>query len=399
MPLYVYEALNRQGEQIREQGVFDSTATMYRTLKAKGLTLINYRRLYITSALIAGRRLKRLVAAEFLRNLAMILKGGVPLLQALEDFLNTPLDPVLKRKLQLIYAFISDGYQLSEAMEEAGGFSDIVVVLARIGEESGNLDRTLHDAATHLENIQDIINRTRSALTYPLFVLSAMTGALAFWLLYIFPQMLELFKSMGITELPAATRLLVSSVAIVKKGWPVLPVIVVLFVSLRMIAQHRPNIKYYWDLFWMKMPLCGRIIRASQYAFFFEYLSLLTGAGIAVVKGMEIMANSLQNQVMRDAIGNIRQDVVSGTSLTDAFKSTGFFEHFIIRLISVGEQTGNMPEQLKVLADFYLKQVRTMVKALAKTIEPAMIVLAGAMFVLIAMALLGPIYDLITRIQ
>ncbi len=399
MPLYSYEALNRQGEQIREQGVFDSSATMYHALKAKGLTLINYRRLYLSSVLIRSRGLKRAVAAEFLRNLAMILKGGVPLLQALEDFLNTPADPVLKRKLQLIYNLISDGYQLSEAMEEAGGFSDIVVVLARIGEESGNLDRTLKDAATHLENIQDIINRTRSALTYPLFVLSAMTGALAFWLLYVFPQMLELFRGMGITQLPATTKFLISAVAIAKKGWPLLPAMVLIFVSLRVAAQNSTKIKYYWDLFWMKMPLSGRIIRASQYAFFFEYLSLLTGAGIAVVKGMEIMASSLQNQVMRNAIQKIRQDVVSGTSLTDAFKSTGFFAHFIIRLISVGEQTGNMPEQLKVLADFYLKQVRTMVKTLAKTIEPAMIVLAGAMFVLIAMALLGPIYDLITRIQ
>jgi len=399
MPFYVYEAINSAGQQVRDEGVFDSTGAMYLTLKKKGLTLTDYHRRWFSPGGITGRRIKRIVAAEFLRNLAMIIGGGVTLMQALEDFLNMPLEPALKKKLRVIHGKISEGFQLSEALEEAGGFSPFVIVLARIGEESGSLDRTLMDAADHLESIQDIISRTRSALSYPLFVLFAMCGALAFWLLYVFPQMLELFNGMGITDLPLATRMLVGAVDLLKAWWPLFPAVLVSLGIVRLIARRHNGMKYYWDLTWMKVPLFGTIIRASQFAFFFEYLSLLTGAGIDIVNSMEIMTASVNNQVMRQGLERIKKDVMAGHGLTEAFQATGFFEHFIIRLVSVGEQTGNMPEQLRVLAAFYMKRVKTLVDTIAKTIEPVMIVFAGGMFVIIAMGLLGPIYDLMTRIQ
>jgi type II secretory pathway component PulF len=399
MPFYIYEAINSMGQQIRDEGLFDSAAAMYLALSKKGLTLVDYRRRWFTPGGITGRRVKRMVAAEFLRNLAMIISGGVTLLQALEDFLDTPLEPALKKKLKLIHQRISEGFQLSEAIEEAGGFSPFVVVLARIGEESGSLDRTLQDAADHLESIQDIINRTRSALSYPIFVLIAMGGALGFWLLYVFPQMLELFKGMGITELPLTTTMLIGAVNLFKVWWPIFPAFLVALGAIRLLAQRHKGIKFYWDLFWMKMPLFGTIIRASQFAFFFEYLSLLTRAGIDIVNSMEIMAASVSNQVMRQGLDRIKADVMAGHGLTDAFRATESFEPFIIRLVSVGEQTGNMPVQLKVLGDYYMKKVRTLVNTIAKTIEPVMIVFAGGMFVIIAMGLLGPIYDLMTRIQ
>ncbi len=399
MPLYVYQAINSAGEQVSDQGVFDSAGAMYLALKQKGLILVDYKRRWFTSGIMKQRRVKRMVAAEFFRNLSMILAGGVTLLQALEDFLDTPLDPALRKKLQFIHARISEGFQFSEALEEAGGFSPLVIVLARIGEESGNLDRTLRDAADHLENIQDIINRTRSALSYPMFVLFAMFGALAFWLLYVFPQMLELFAGMGITDLPLVTRALMTATDLLKQWWPAIPALFITLGFIHFLARRNERLKYWHDLFLMKIPLFGTIIRASQFAFFFEYLSLLTGAGIDIVNSMEIMAASVRNQVMRSGVGKIKADVMSGHGLTDAFQATGFFEHFIIRLVSVGEQTGNMPEQLKTLADYYMKRVRTLVDAMAKTIEPVMITFAGGMFVIIAMGLLGPIYDLMTRIQ
>ncbi len=399
MPLYLFEAIDSSGKPVRGEGVFESSGTMYIALKKKGLMLTGYRHRRFSLDRLRPAGLKRLAVAEFLRNLSMIIRGGVPIIQAIEDFLNNPAEPALKKKLVVIHDRLAEGFQLSQALEEAGGFSPIVVVLARIGEESGNLDKTLHDAATHLENIQDIINKTRNALTYPLFVLFAMTGALAFWLLYVFPQMLELFRGMGITQLPVATRILMGGVDLLRQWWPAVPIFLAVLGILRFLARKNMEIKFYWDLFWMKLPLLGSIIRASQFAFFFEYLSLLTRAGIDVVKSMEIMTASVSNQVVRRGLEKIKSEVMAGHGLTDAFKATEFFEHFIIRLVSVGEQTGNMPEQLKTLADFYMNRVGTLVNAISRTIEPVMIVFAGGMFVIIAMGLLGPIYDLMTRIQ
>ena len=159
MPLYFFEAIDSFGKPVRDEGIFESSATMYLALKKKGLVLTDYKRRRFSLDNLRTSRLKRMVVAEFLRNLSMIIRGGVPIIQAMEDFLNNPAEPALKRKLAVIYDRLTEGFQLSEALEAAGGFSPIVVVLARIGEESGNLDKTLSNAATHLENIQDIINK------------------------------------------------------------------------------------------------------------------------------------------------------------------------------------------------------------------------------------------------
>ncbi len=399
MASFVYEALTQEGDVVRGTGDFDSSRDLYGYLRSRGLTLLNYRRRWLSLAARRTGRMKRLVVAEFLRNLGMMIGGGVQLLTALEDFAANPMDPALKARLQVICRRISEGFLLSDAMKEAGGFSPVVIVLARIGEESGNLDRTLRDAAAHLENVQDIIDRTRRALTYPAFVLTAMTGALAFWLLYVFPQILRLFKEMGVAELPLTTRILMEAVNMAQVWWPVVPVGMAALFLLWIMARRNSRVKYMWDMVWMRLPLAGSIIKASQYAFFFEYLALLTRSGVNIVKSMEIMTESVTNQVLKRGLEKIKADVMGGSGLTEAFRETGFFEHFIIRLVSVGEQTGNMPEQLQLLAGFYIKKVQALTEAIAKTIEPALIVLAGGMFALIIVGLLGPIYDLMTRIQ
>ncbi len=399
MPLYYYEAINSSGRLVRDQGNFDSHDSLYQGLKKRGLTLTNYRRRWFLSGDLGKRHIKRMVVAEFLRNLAMTIKGGVTLMQAIEDFMDSPLEPVLKAKLSVIHERLAEGFQFSEAMQEAGGFPPLVIVLAKIGEESGTLDKTLKDAAVHLETVQDILNKTRSALSYPIFVLLAMSGALGFWLLYVFPQMLELFKGMGITHLPVTTRVLIGAVDILKVWWPLILSIPGAFGVLTLMARRYDRIKYYLDILWIKLPLFGRIIRASLMAFFFEYLSLLTAAGIDIVRSMEIMTDSVGNQVMKKGLEQIRRDVMAGHGLTTAFRATGFFDNFIIRLVNVGEQTGNMPEQLKELARYHMKKVNRLVNAISKAIEPVMIVFAGGMFILIALGLLGPIYDLMTRLQ
>ncbi|WP_457572958.1 type II secretion system F family protein [Desulfolithobacter sp.] len=400
MPLFIYEATDATGEKIRDEGEYPSVAALYTDLRNQGFTLLNYRKKLQLNLSIGQRKIRRLVLAEFFRNLSLLVQGGVPLRQAIQDLYRNPGDPGLKAALKEIKRKIEGGELLSEAMKaQPRVFGKILVVLVTIGEETGTLDRTLNDAARHLERTEEIISNTRRAITYPAFIGVAMTAALAFWMLYVLPQLLTLFKSMGMTELPLATRVLIVSVDICKTWWPLIPGIA-LFVGLTgFLARKNTRIKYAWDRCWSSMPLAGRILKASQLAFLFEYLSLLSEAGIHIVRSLQIMEESINHQVLKKGIQQIETSVMEGRGLAESFTRVQMFEPFIIRMISVGEQTGTMPSQLKILSDFYLDRVNKLVDTMAKTLEPILITFSGLIFMVIAVGLLGPIYDLMTQIK
>ncbi|WP_456384425.1 type II secretion system F family protein [Desulfolithobacter sp.] len=400
MPFFVYEAADAAGQKIRDQGEYPSVAALYTDLRSQGLTLLDYRKKLKLNLSIGQRKVRRLVLAEFFRNLSLLVQGGVPLRQAIQDLYQNPGDPTLKTALKEISLKIEGGELLSEAMKaQPRIFGKILVVLVTIGEETGTLDRTLNDAARHLERTEEIISNTRQAITYPAFICAAMTAALAFWMLYVLPQLLSLFSSMGMTDLPLTTRVLVVSVDVCKTWWPLVPGIVLLVSLAGFLAGKNARIKYAWDLCWSSTPLLGRILKASQLAFLFEYLSLLSEAGIHIVRSLQIMEGSINHQVLKRGIKQIETAVMDGQSLAESFTRIQMVEPFIIRMISVGEQTGTMPGQMKILADFYLARVNKLVDTMSKTLEPLLITLAGLIFMVIAIGLLGPIYDLMTQIK
>ncbi|OCC15093.1 Type II secretory pathway, component PulF [Dissulfuribacter thermophilus] len=400
MPHYIYEALTNTGERIKDEGEYPSVGALYQDLRQRGLTLLDYKKKFSFDLSFIPQKIKRPILAEFFRNLSLLIRGGVPIKQAIEDLYKSPGDPALKKALGKILKRIDEGQLLSEAMKEQPRvFGKIVLVLVTIGEETGSLDRTLEDAATHIERVEEIISNTKRAITYPAFVATAMTGALIFWMLYVLPQILSLFTGLGMKNLPQTTKLLIVSVDIFKVYWQVIPLSVFALLILYIVSKKNDRLKYYWDLMWSYMPILGNVLKASQLAFFFEYLALLTKAGIDIVRSLEIMEKSVSHQVLKRAINSVRMDVMDGNGLTESFSKIKLFEPFILRMIGVGEQTGDMPGQLQILARFYLDKVNKLVDAMAKTLEPALIVVSGLIFVIIALGLLGPIYELMGKIQ
>ncbi len=400
MPHYTYEALTNSGERIKDEGEYPSVGALYQDLRQRGLTLLDYKKKLSLDLSFIPQKVKRPILAEFFRNMSLLIRGGVPIRQAVDDLYKSPGDPALKKALGKILKRIDEGQLLSEAMKEQSRvFGKIVLVLVTIGEETGSLDRTLEDAAIHLERVEEIISNTKRAVTYPAFVATAMVGALIFWMLYVLPKLLSLFTGLGMKDLPQATKLLIVTVDIFKAYWQVIPLSVFALLILYIISKKNDHLKYYWDLMWSYMPIIGNVLKASQLAFLFEYLALLTKAGIDIVRSLEIMEKSVSHQVLKKAINSVRMDVMDGNGLTDSFSKIKLFEPFILRMIGVGEQTGNMPDQLQILARFYLDRVNKLVDAMAKTLEPALIVVSGLIFVVIALGLLGPIYELMGKIQ
>ena len=399
MPRFVYESLTRSGVLVKSEGRFESLQDLFLQLDGKGETLVNYRQRILPSVSFGRKQLKRPVLSEFFRNLALLIKGGVPLREAIDDMTSPPCNKVLMETFQGVGRRIDDGLMFSEAVQDSTTLIPrIMMPLIAIGEETGNLDRTLTDGADHLDRIENIMSSTRRALTYPTVVLIAMFGALAFWMLFVLPQLLELFNSMGIVELPLATRILIAMTEATATWWPVLPALALLFFLFYGLTKRNDKAHYVWDVFWSRMPLIRSVIKCSQLAFFFEYTSMLTSAGINILRSMELMEQSVSNQILKKGIALIRKEISEGNPMSEAIASFGYFEPFIMRMVRVGEQTGNMSEQFNFLAQHYMDRVDKLVSAMSKTIEPIIIGVAGFIFAIIALGLLGPVYNMISKI-
>lgn len=399
MPRFSYETINLAGQVTRNQGTYASVQELFTVLDAKGETLVNYRQKLLPALPRIRKSLKRPVLAEFFRNLSLLLKGGVPLREALEDMTKPPCHPVLGETFQDVGKRIDDGLLFSEALQNASTLIPrIMMPLISIGEETGNLDRTLKDGADHIDRLEAIISSTRRALIYPCVVLLAMFAALAFWMLFVLPQLMDLFKTMGIKDLPLTTRILITGTELFAQWWPIIPAILLLFMLFYGLTKRSDKVHIIWDQLWDRVPLIKAVIRCSQLAFFFEYTAMLTSAGINILRSLELMEQSVSNQILKKGIALMCKEIKEGNPMSDAIATFGFFEPFVLRMVRVGEQTGNMSEQFNLLANHYLDKVDKLVAAMSKTIEPLIIAIAGFIFAIIALGLLGPVYNMISQI-
>lgn len=399
MPHFSYEIRDRAGRRVKEEGTFLSVEELYQAVRSRGGNLVQYRQHLLPKLPRMQKKLARPILSEFFRNLALLISGGVPLREALEDLVKPPCHPALREIFKKVGHSIEDGLLFSEALRGAGSkIPRIILPLISIGEETGRLDQTLKDGADHIDRVERIVSSTRRALIYPSVVLFSMFAALTFWMIFVLPQLLEMFETMGITELPLATRILMKSIDIFTVWWPILPVIFSILLLFYLISRKNETIQYWWDQLWMHVPLMKTIIRSSQLAFFFEYTSMLMDSGVNILRSLELMEISVKNQILKRSVVSIRRQIADGRAMSDAISSFGFFEPFVLRMVRVGEQTGNMPEQLNLLAGYYMEKVDKLVTALSKTLEPIIIAVAGVIFAIIALGLLGPVYNMISQI-
>jgi type II secretory pathway component PulF len=225
-----------------------------------------------------------------------------------------------------------------------------------------------------------------------------MAGAFLFWMLYVLPKVLSMFKTMGI-KLPMATRILLTTVNIVNRFWYLMFMPLIFFVIFYVVSRYNDRVKKALHLSIMKVPIMGPIVTNSVVAFFFEYFSLLVSVGITIFRAFEIMEEATGNLVVRDVIKKVRSSLGEGANLQEAFAGPKFFDLFVVRMITVGESTGELDKQLRYIADFYMKKVNGMVDTISKTLEPVVLAGAAVLLLLIILGLLGPVYDMLGKIK
>lgn len=337
--------------------------------------------------------------AGFLRDLAVMTGAGVPVLDALQaiaeeyEYADNP------RVAGVARALLNDldsGTSISGAFERhADIFPETIRNLVAIGDEIGAVDRVLLEGSEHMERIARMSRSSRRALIYPAFVFAAMAAAAAFWVFYVIPKISQLFRQMGV-ELPAVTRYVLDGADWLTAHSRIVVLLTVILVVGPVIAVKASKpFRHHLHRLGHRLPVTRVLMRSAGMAFISEYLALLITAGLDMVHSLGVMERSISDEFYRARISAVRRVVERGERLGPAMRQIGGFPAMAVRMISVGEETGTLDRQLKHLAAEYRLRFDHVMESLGEVIRPLVILVAGAMFIVMIIALLLPVYELI----
>ena len=372
----------------------DGSLTLY-VKKLGGLGEVGFRLMDMRPK----RRLPRSVLAEIFNNLSLMLRAGMPLVAALAEVAQMDEFPGIRADFEEMIERIQGGAGFTES---AGRLPHIfprsVLHLLRMGEETGRLDAMLKDASEHLQRLQKIFSDTKQALLYPAFVLAAISGGMLFWFAYVVPKIVGLFKEMDV-QLPAITLLLIDVADFVEAYYlHLIAGSIALVLVLAVLRYQSRGFKKSVDALLLRLPVTKSIATASVLAYISEYFAMLMNAGIDIMQSIRILHASVGNEVYRDKMEEVRGFLEVGEGISDSFKSARIFPNFVVRMMRVGENSGTLPEQLNYIANQYRDKLAVLVATIGKSIEPLILLVAGAIFAVIIIGLFLPIYDLVSRV-
>lgn len=348
---------------------------------------------------LARGRIQRVDLAEFFRGLSVMLRGGVPVIEALDEFALDGQHAAIAALAVDIRENLRSGQGFSQSLEEhADVIPETVLSLARIGEASGTLDLTMTRAAEHLARVVRIGKDSKRAMVYPAFVLVSVLAAAMFWLYYVVPGVMDMFRQMGV-HLPWLTTIIMHFADAVRQHFVlIVSVFLILIGAFVLLVIRNARVRKKLHKLGYHAPVTRVLVRSSSLAFITEYLSLMLSSGVDVLQSLEVLERATTNEVYREGIAAARASVMQGNSLSSALRETGLFSGFMVRMVSVGEQTGSMDRQLAYLADEYRHRFGHVMATLGEVIQPAVMVLVGGLFVLMVAALFLPIYQIIGHV-
>jgi Type II secretory pathway, component PulF len=336
-----------------------------------------------------------------LRDLSLMLRSGIPIIEGLRTIaaeVRFGTSSGTAAAATLLYEELEGGATVSQAFARHPDlFPEIVCNLVDIGNESGTLDKMFMEASGHLERITSMGRNVRRALIYPIFVFAAIIGAAAFWLYYVIPNLSELFKQLHAKMPPLTMAVIRFSEWLAANFMLSLAIVAAIIIVPWLIFRYSKRARTWLFSVGHRLPISGILLRTSGMAFLTEHLALLIRAGLDMVQSLKILERSTKDEYYKESLGDIRGVIERGERLNVAMRMTDRFPPLALRMIAVGEDTGTLDEQLEYLAAEYRQRLDHLIASLSEIIKPAVILLAGVLFIFIVVVLLLPVYDLIRQ--
>ena len=389
---YLWEGKDKKGKVIKGEMRAAGDSFVSATLRRQGITVTKVKK---QSSFAKKGKVTDKDITLFTRQLATMMKAGVPLLQAFDIVGKGHSNPAVAKLLGDIKADVETGSSLSASFRKYPLYFDSLFCnLVGAGEQAGILDTLLDRLATYKEKIMAIKGKIKSALFYPISIIVVAFAITAVIMIFVIPAFKELFDGFG-ADLPAPTLIVMAISAIfVKWWWAIFGAIGGALWFFFYTWKRSEKMQSTMDRLMLKLPIIGAIIRKATIARFARTLSTMFSAGVPLVEALDSVAGAAGNRVYYDATKRIQSEISTGTSLTVAMQNTNVFPNMVLQMTAIGEESGALDSMLSKVADFYEAEVDDAVDAMSSLMEPVIMVVLGTLIGGLVIAMYLPIFKM-----
>lgn len=400
MTLHTYRAIDNGGRSVRGTTDAADIEDLESRLQRRGLTLVHGEPAHPhTGRRVWRRRIPRRELIHFCFHLEQLLAAGVPIIESLTDLREATAHMQMQQVVSTLVEDIEGGLPLSEAAaRHPGAFDAVFCSLLRVGEQTGTLAPVLRQLADALHREDELAAHARKLAIYPIIVGSVLCAAITVALLFVVPELGRLFRSTG-QALPLQTRILIElSSGLAHHGWLIPVVLAPALVATRFAIRNSPALQLVFDRLRLRLPLLGALQYKIALARVASLLSMLYASGITLLDALSTAEHASGNLAIRDSLRTASLRITEGHDIASAFELTGLFPQLVTRMLRIGEQTGSLDTALGNVVHFYERDTKESIERLQASAEPMLTLILGALMLWIVFAVLGPVYDILTRL-
>ena len=400
MPVFTFSGKNANGEKVSGERTAANKESLASQLRRERITPgpIRQKGKEFNLPTFGSGKVKTKEIAIFFRQFSVMIDAGLPLVQCLEILAANQENQAFQKTLTGVRTTVEGGATLANAMRQYPKvFDDLTTNMMEAGEMGGILDTILQRLATYVEKAVKLRSAVKSALIYPVSVVTLaflIVGALLKWVVPIFAN---LFAGLGVA-LPLPTRVVIGLSAFVGHFWWFFILgIVGVFFGIKQIRKDARG-RYYLDYAMLKMPVVGILLRKIAVARFTRTLGTLITSGVPILEALSVTAKTSGNSVLEEALMKVRKAIEEGRTIVDPLRECGVFPNMVTQMIGVGEATGAMDSMLQKIADFYEDEVDAATKDMLAMLEPIIIGMLGVMIGGIVISLYMPLFSMIAKL-
>jgi type IV pilus assembly protein PilC len=402
MATYAYTIRDASGRLTSGTSEAENEEILRRLLQEQGFTVVETKLTGATRKKKAGGGWGRVKLADlsiFCRQFSTMIDAGVSLVRALDVLGEQTQNPKLKRMILDIQVEVESGQTLSKAMSKyPKTFTNLFIGLIRAGEVGGVLEESLQRLSHFLEKDMELRRKVKAALTYPCIVVVVAVGIVVGLCTFIVPKFVELFKDLGVKELPTMTQVLVDFSDFLKAKWYIaLLGLIFFYIAIKMFGTTRVGRRVI-DRIKLKIPVFGKLHHKIVLARFARTLGTLLVSGVPILQALETVAGVVGNGIVSEAVMMARARIREGDRINDPLEKSRMFPPMVVHMISIGEESGALDHMLTKIAEFYEQEVEASLASLTSAIEPVLIVFLGVVVGFIVIAMFMPLISVIQNL-
>ncbi len=400
MPLYQYKAIDASGKFLSGSLDAGNIADLEIRLEKMDMDLVTFKQKEHGSELFGRNKIGRRDLINFSFYLEQLTRAGVPILEGLADLRDGEENPTFRDIIAGVIEAIEGGNSFSQALTLYPRiFDDVFVSLVKVGERSGRMSEVLVDITATLKWQDELLSKAKKVMTYPVVMGSLVLAAIMFLMIFVVPDIMQAIIGLG-GEIPVQTRILMATSNFLVNYWYlVISAPFVIFFTLSYFYKHSSKTRFKLDGIFLRLWLIGPVNEKIKISRFTRYFALMFSSGITVLDAINLSKSVVSNTVLEDGIERAWQQISEGSSISESFKNIGIFPPLVVRMLRVGESSGQMDKSLNNVSYFFDRDINDSIEKMEPIMQSSLLASVGLIIIWLIISVFGPMYDTISTIE